>query len=245
MHLGCTLQSSNSMGLDVCLKSCQFYGKVNSILQEFYSSEPKILLKCINSYATSFPGSQLWDLFSSDCDRLYKSWNVTIWQVFNLDRRTHRSLIEPISNMNHLKTILISRFVNFAKKLLISKKFTVRFLANLRSKDQRSLFGRNIFNILKLSHVEGFDELAPSSAKLHIRYWPGQEEERWRQYIAQGLLEIRGGAWEVHGFSNTEIQEMLTFVCTEWQQSFYYLSLNIFCIINILIIESCALQNHK
>ena len=106
-HLGCSLQSNNSMGLDISLKRCQYNDKVNSILQEFHSSQPQILLKCITSFATSFTGSQLWDLFSNECERLYKSWNVTIRQVFNLDRKTQRSLIEPISGFNHLKTMLI------------------------------------------------------------------------------------------------------------------------------------------
>lgn len=127
-NLGCTIQSNNSMGLDLSLSRCSFNAKVNSILQEFHSCNHEVLMKWIKTYATSFTSALLWDFSSGEFNRLLKSWNVTIREVFRLDRRTHRCLIESLSNTRHLKTMILSRFVTFAQKLLKSKKFTVRFL---------------------------------------------------------------------------------------------------------------------
>ena len=72
-HLGNILESNNSMQRDMSIKKGQFIGKINSMLQEFYYVSPKVFMKLVNVYATSFHGSNLWDLFSSDSERLYKA----------------------------------------------------------------------------------------------------------------------------------------------------------------------------
>ena len=77
-HLGCTLESNNSMKADLALKRGKFVGKVHSLMQEFHFARKDVLMKLINTYTTSFYGSPLWDPLSTDCDRLYRCWNVTI-----------------------------------------------------------------------------------------------------------------------------------------------------------------------
>ena len=51
MHLGCTLQSNNSMSKDTMNKRGIFIGKVNSLLQELHFASPEILMKIINTNA--------------------------------------------------------------------------------------------------------------------------------------------------------------------------------------------------
>ena len=136
-HLGSLLQADNSMRKDITRKRCIFNNKCNSLLQEFYAASPSVIMKCINTYASSFPSSQLWNVDSNESERLYKSWNVLVRQVFGLDRKTHRSLIEPVSKVLHLKTMLCSRMVKFSLKLRECPKFTTRFLANMFSTDLR------------------------------------------------------------------------------------------------------------
>ena len=199
------------------MKRCSFNGKVNSILQEFYSSNPEILLKCITTYATSFTGSQVWDLFGKDCEKLYKSWNVIIRQVFKLDRRTHRSVIEPVSNYRHLKNMLVSRFFTFAKKCVGSKKFPVRFMSNLLLSDQRSVFGRNIIKTLLSCNrdIEDFEITNPRIIKESLKYWVIEDEDIWRINMIKELIEIRNGETYIEGFSRDETERLLTFVCIE------------------------------
>ena len=104
-HLGNTLQSDNSMCHDILLKRGKYIGKVNSLLQEFHYVKPNVLTRLVLIYATSFYGSGLWNLQSPECEKLYVSWNVTIRQIFNLSRRTHRYLIEPVPQIQHLKVL--------------------------------------------------------------------------------------------------------------------------------------------
>ena len=81
-HLGNVMQCDNSMKIDCTLKRGKFIGKVNSLLQEFYFADPKVKMRLMNIFASSFYGSGLWDLQSRECDRLFKSWNVTVRMVF-------------------------------------------------------------------------------------------------------------------------------------------------------------------
>ena len=69
LHLGCTLDSSNSMKNDILIKRGRFIGKFNSLLQELHFASEEVLLTLINTHATSFYGSPLWDLYSADCKK--------------------------------------------------------------------------------------------------------------------------------------------------------------------------------
>ena len=111
-------------------------------------AEADVMTKLANIYATSFYGSVIWDIYSKDCEKLFKSWNVTIRQIFNLEGNTHRYLIEHISGCLHPKVMLASRYVTFCKSLVNSSKFPVRFISRLKEQDRRSVLGKTLQNIL-------------------------------------------------------------------------------------------------
>ena len=83
-HLGNILESNNSMKTDCLAKRGKFIGMVNSLLQEFASVDPSVMVKLLDIYVTSFYGSNLWNLYSSEVTKIYSSWNVTIRNVFNV-----------------------------------------------------------------------------------------------------------------------------------------------------------------
>ena len=143
-HLGHTLQVDNSMSIDVNLKRGTFIGKVNSLLQEFYFADSKILMKLMMSYCCNIYGSNTWDLFSPECQKLYRSYNVTLRTLNDLPRMTHKYLLESLVEGPHLFVQLLSRYVTFAKALLESYSFPVRFLANICILDMRCVLGRTI-----------------------------------------------------------------------------------------------------
>ena len=67
----------------------------------------------------------------------------------NVDRCTHRYLIETISNSLHPKIMLASRYVTFHKSLITSSKLSVRVLARLVETDQRTVMGRTLDSLCK------------------------------------------------------------------------------------------------
>ena len=132
------------MNKDITTKKGQFIGKVNSLLQEFHYVTPDIFMKIVNIYAVSFHGSCLWDLFSADCDHLYRAWNVAVRLAWNVPNTTHRYLIEPLSDTLHPKVMLSSRYVSFVKSLSSSPKYVIRVLASLCIGDLRTVQNVNV-----------------------------------------------------------------------------------------------------
>ena len=108
-HLGHTLQADNSMSIDMNQKRGAFIGKVNSLMQEFHYAAPHVLLNLVHSYAYNLYGSNIWDIFSHGCQKICTSYNVAVRSIYNLPRRTHRYLLEPLTDMPHLYVQLLSR----------------------------------------------------------------------------------------------------------------------------------------
>ena len=117
-HLGNTVTSTKGKDIrsqDVKNKRASFINRTNEILQEFYFAHPATRSKVINIQNTHFYGSVLWDLRSVEVTKLEKSWNVSVRRTFNLPWDTHCYLIEPVSNVPHIRTILAKRFLNFTR----------------------------------------------------------------------------------------------------------------------------------
>ena len=212
-HLGNLLQLDNSMKVDLSQKRGKFIGKVVSLFQEFHYVDPDVLVKILNIFTTSFYGSSLWDIFSSDCDRLLKSWNVAIRQAFHVDRCTHRYLVETISNSMHPKVMLSSRYVTFHRSLISSKKLSVRLLARLFEKDNRTVLGRTLESLCTECNVPDIISLTPNIVKNRLKYFDIPVEEQWRATSVSELLQLRTESLSLPGFSGGEIQDMLDFVC--------------------------------
>ena len=166
-----------------------------------------------DAYATNLYGSNLWDLFGKASERLYKSYNVAIRNILQLDRCTHRYLIEPVSGVMHLKTMLCSRFVSFHNSLKTSSKFPVRFLAAIVENDLRTVHGRNLTEIARQCNVT-IDQLKPNIVKKNIRYNDIPEAEKWRVGLCNELISIRdNGDNHLANFDSEELACLLRYVC--------------------------------
>ena len=205
-----------SMRVDIVKKRGVFIGKMNSLSQEFHFAPPDIIIRLMNIHTTTLYGSNTWDILSKDCEKLYSSFNVAIRQILQVDRCTHRYLIETLSECLHLKTVIASRFVTFHKTLLSSNKKPVRFLARLNEQDLRTVMGRTLN---RLTATTGLCEGDPSKltsvhVKRHMKYCLVPENERWRVSLCQELLNARGDNSSVPGFTVEELEEMLRVACT-------------------------------
>ena len=202
------------MRRDITVKRGKFIGKLNSLSQEFHFASPAIFTtKLLNIYAVSFYGSGLWDLFSSDCERLYRAWNVAIRQAWKIPNTTHRYLIESISESLHPKVMLASRYITFVKSLLASPKYPVRVFAQLCHADYRTIVGRSLSKISRECKQDIFDpsKLTSFEVKRKMKYFPVPPDQSWRIPILSELLykEV-----EILGFQKEELDEMTTYLCT-------------------------------
>ena len=217
-HLGNTLQNDNSMKIDVSIKRGAFIGKVNSLLQEFHNIVPDLLMKLVNSFATSLTGSSVWDLTSKECEQLYRSWNVTVRNVFKLNRTTHRNLIETLSDSIHLKTALFSRLVNFYRSLRNSSKFCIRYLARICGNNKNNKMGKVLDFLCDLCSITEPLDITPKMVKEKLFYSELQDDEQWKGPLGKELMNARNqkrSAVEIPGFSYDELNYMLDFICTK------------------------------
>ena len=216
-HLGNVLQTDNTMTIDATQKRDKMIGKVNSLLQEFYAATPDLLMKLLNVYATSLYGSCLWDLMSTNVEKILTSWNVTVRNVLKLDRCTHRYLIEPLSNCPHLMTLLLSRFANFYKSLLSTKKSSVRYLVRTMECDLRTVLGRTLLFLRKETNLtdQHPSTLTSKIVKANIQYKQICAEDQWKINMAKELIDVRDQErMEIEGFTESECKDILKYLCT-------------------------------
>jgi len=210
-HLGNLFQSDNSMTRDCNLKRAKFISIIHSLNQEFHFSEPTMVVKLYNIYASSLYGSNLWDLFCVNTVKLYTSWNTAIRILFGLPRQTHRYFIEQISEQIHLKTMLCSRFVSFCESMCKSRKLSIRLLFDLCKNDQRTKLCKNLSNIANETYVDKLS-LNKSLVKSNMIY-ANPAENAWRIPLLKDLLLIRSNPNVLEGFNYDEIDVIIDDIC--------------------------------
>ena len=213
-HLGNILQTDNSMNNDMSIKRAKFISKIHSLNQEFYFTDPYIVMKLYSIYACSFHGSSLWNLYSDNALRLYSSWNVAVRILFDVPRETHRYFIEPISRHYHIKTLLCSRFISFCDSLFCSSKLSIRLLSNLCKHDYRTVLCTNLKNISRDCNCN-INILSKDFVKTNLRFHEVPQEYAWKVPILLELLQTRTDDIIIDGFAREDISDYIDFLCSD------------------------------
>ena len=171
-------------------------------------------MKLYNVFTTSFYGSNLYSLFSNECNRLYSSWNIAIRDCFNVHRQTHRYLIEDISDSMHPMVFLSSRFVKFDKSLATCSKPAIRLLGNIKRNDCRTVLGDNLSKIAKKCEIVNINELSSAIVKSTMKYFPTPECETWRSEVVNDMLSIKAESYFIDNFDHSDINDILYTACT-------------------------------
>ena len=95
----------------------------------------------------------LWDLFNNEAIMVENTWNVSMRLMLDIPRKTHRYLIEPLSDTTHIKTIIINRFLRFLEQIQKSSKCASRHLLNSILHDARST------TVLEIYYGRGYSQL--------------------------------------------------------------------------------------
>ena len=212
-HLGNYLECDSSFRRDMTRKRGIFIGKLHSLQQEFHFVSPQVKVKLYNIYTTSFYGSSLYDIYSSDCNKFFTAYNIAIRMCFNVPRQSHRYVIEKITKCHHPKTFMASRLVKFHSVLLTSQKSSVNLLAKLKEKDRRTVHGNNLANIAKDIDTP-IDDLTTDLVKLNMKYFPVPVDQTWRLPFLEELLSARQDSCTIDNFDNNEISQMINHLCT-------------------------------
>ena len=206
-HLGHVINSDENPVHDLEEKKRVIIGKVHSLRQELGAQDPKVFLKLVRIYLLHLYGCVLWDIFSPDSTQLWSTWHRIIKSVFDLPLPTHRHLLTDLVDYDHIKKLIIQRFVKFAGKISSSDIPHIRLLHHHQRMDWRSTYGSNCMNICLEAGVEDLSDVDMSSLSVNP-VPPGGE---WRVDLLADLLKERINN---SGFlTEDEVLNMMNSVC--------------------------------
>ena len=212
-HLGVTIGNKiDGMKMDLKIKRADYINKNNDIHQEFGFSHPKTKIRINLVYNTHLTGSCLWDLFSKEAVQMENTWNVSMRLMLDLPRETHRRLIEPLSEVRHIKFVLLKRFLSFIQQIQKSTKMASKALLDSILHDARSITGSNLRNILLKTDKLNVRELIPNDVD-NMKYHPIPEGEKWKIYILQEIIAKKNGTLEIGNLKEAELDVMLEHLC--------------------------------
>ena len=129
-----------------------------------------------------------------------------------LARETHRRLIEPLSEVKHVKFILLKRFLTFIKQIQKSSKKAINSLLESIFYDARSITGSNLRNILLMTGKTDVRDLVPEDVD-KMEYHPIPEGEKWKISIVQEIIEQKNGNLDIENLSEIELENTLKYLC--------------------------------
>ena len=133
--------------------------------------------------------------------------------AFKLPFNSHKYIIEPISNVTHLKTLLCSRFVKFVEKNYKCDKPIIRLLSALCKLDNRTVYCRNLTNIAKECNID-MNDICSRSVKSLMTFSVAPPAQIWRIDLLLNLLSIKFDNWYVDNFNFNDINAMIRYVST-------------------------------
>ena len=210
-HIGNNIENKlDGMQKDIRIKRAIYIQRNCELNQEFHFTHPETKFHVNNVYNSSFTGSPLWNLFSGSAESLEKTYNVSVRTMFNLPFNTHRYLIEPLYQCQHLKFILIKRFLQFKEQVGRCPKKTVKNLFKICQYDASSVTGSNFRKIMLLCDKNQISSLQITDIDL-LTYKKCPENELWRISLISELIEARRNVSELlSGFTMEELQDMLS-----------------------------------
>ena len=130
--------------------------------------------------------------------------------MLRLPQETHCYLIEPVSGLYHMRSLITSRFLGFISRIRNSKKKSLRGLLKTIEYNTRSVTGGNLCKILLQSEECDVKNLLPKHGFREYRATP--EECEYKAEFINNIIELRENHQSTD-LSLNEIDNMLSFLC--------------------------------
>ena len=194
------------------IKTLILIGTMGSRDSETFSfAYPDQIIRAVQVFACDGYGSMLYDLSSSSCKSLFKSWNTCMKLIWGVPRGTFTYLVENVlaSNFKSLRHQIYGRYVNYFQGLFKSSSREVWHLARIVSRDVRSVTCRNVTLLAELTGLSPWDfSKWRIEEKLKKSSVPPNDE--WRPGLLVKLLEKRRDCVENHD----QLDKMIESLCT-------------------------------
>ena len=212
IHLGHTICAGavENTSKFILSRRGEFVSKIHELQQELGNQHPHVFIRLVQTYLTSFFGSNLFNLYCDSAEKLYISWNIFIRNQFGLPFATHRYILYNMCPIPHIRVSLINRFVKFYKKLKFCRKPEIRHLFHIQQIDNRSVFGSNCLNICREYNKLCVDHICKRDIVMPIQI---RENDEWRIPLLNDLYPLRDDFNT--DISRADIYDMINFICCD------------------------------
>ena len=206
-HLGVMISTSDeSFESDLDDKRKILIGKISSLQQELGDQDPAVFVKLVQIYFLHLYGSSLWDIYSENSTKLWTAWHKFVKITFDLPFATHTYLLNDIIQCDHIKLMVIKRFLKFQRRLAMSSNPYIKVLLRHQTNDWRSSYGRNIMNICRDAQAADINSIDINMIQVN----PVPVGEEWRIPLLKDLLDYQDTF-----LSETEVKLVLNSVCCD------------------------------
>ena len=205
---------SPEMKTDLLQKRAILFDKIHQVMQQFGYCNPRMVIKLLSIYSTALYGSTLWQLDSDEHQKLNRSWNIAVKMIWDLPPPTHKYLLESLSPVPHLESVLTGRYIGFIQNLLETKKPILKLLFASCSSGQNSLTGQNIKYLCKKYNKRTLqflidDKDSIKSSKVYLI----SPDNSWKVNIIEEISLVKKELLEVD-FDEDELEIILDYICT-------------------------------
>ena len=217
-HLGHMLDHSGTMDKDARIARAKFVDQSVETRQSFFFASPVEVIRALHVYCTSHYGSMLWDLAGEAASQYFNSWSTALKLAWECPRGTRTYLLQQVLACGNTsaKVDIMARYSRFFQDLRRSPCKEVSILANLISRDKRSVTGKNISLVNNMSGCDGWvDSPAKVKAALHqAETVEIGDVDQWRVGYLGTLLHQRQ-EWEYLGEreEQDQVQRLIDSLC--------------------------------
>ena len=126
-----------------------YIGETIELLNVFKNAHPLQKLAAVQTYACSFYGSNLVDLYGPKACQLYRAWQVTVRDAWEVPRQTRTYIVDHLlsGSFPHIRQLILRRYLKFVNRLVLSGNPVISALAYWGVRTRLSTTGRNVANI--------------------------------------------------------------------------------------------------
>ena len=208
VHLGHTITSNDRDNITKSAKS-SFWKSFNILIAEFGKLSPFVISKLFNQYCCSFYGSPLWSISGAAVQALCVDWRKALRSMWRLNPRTHCDLITALLSQIPLIVSLKKRFAKFINRCLSSHNTTLQFISCVAINNPFSRTGTNYRDLLNYHGILNSNNVIQSEWSKKLI--PLHNDVK----TLQELIEIRDGYKECFGFTQEDINNFITNLCTK------------------------------
>ena len=194
-----------------------FIAKFNEVKETYGFLHPRELQRVVLTFCSSFYGSNLWDLGSDECRKIFNLWNSSVRDLYDVPRNTRTYIVENLLSTHHgFKVDLMTRYQKFYTNLLKSPSYPVRILSAMLRSDVRSCSGRNIAFI---TDEAGVDPLSISKGILTKKLDKKREIPENEAWVLDEINDMLGLLMMmkhngIRGEEENQIKDMVDCLCS-------------------------------